>query len=186
MITVIVTPEIQVVVSVDGVRFTVYRTLVQEGRGPIAELNNSAILDPSGVRIVMRKWFIRLKRVPRLPLLEKGMEEFFRKYHMRQDIAFDCYALVNLVHGIEPHKKEHLLDFWEMRAAQSFNEGDVLFFVDVTDHQFHHAAIYIGCGLCVSVYGAGGDLEFSTPKHMKQEFGAKDILIATPKMVTAR
>lgn len=61
--------------------------------------------------------------------------------------------------------------------------GKKLRFLQEQFERFHHAAIYIGCGLCISVYGAGGDLEIATLQDMKRSFKTNQVVVATPKAV---
>lgn len=58
--------------------------------------------------------------------------------------------------------------------------GEVYFFTSGENH-FHHAAIYIGAGLFISIYGAGGDLEVSSLKDMRRDYRAKHVLVAKPR-----
>jgi cell wall-associated NlpC family hydrolase len=58
--------------------------------------------------------------------------------------------------------------------------GSVVFLIK-GEHNFRHAAIYIGRGLYISVWGAGGDLEIASLKSMKKDFEANRVEIATPR-----
>jgi hypothetical protein len=107
--------------------------------------------------------------------------KFMLEYHAKIDLSFDCYDFVCMYKGIKKHNKMHLLDYWNVSKIPMWVPvGSVVFFNNLDSSYFHHAAIYIGRGIYLSVYGAGGDLEFSTLKSMKRSFGAKSIVLGSP------
>jgi cell wall-associated NlpC family hydrolase len=61
--------------------------------------------------------------------------------------------------------------------------GDIVFLLKSKENDFRHAALYVGHGLYISVYGAGGDLEFSTLKDMLRDFDAEHVVTATPRKI---
>ncbi len=138
--------------------------------------------DVTTVRMVVRKRWGHLKRMPRNVLLEEGIAVYLQTYHAKADISFDCYAFVNLVHKVKSHKVAYMYEFWDTKPLRRKPEvGDILFLGDFKDHLFKHAVIYLGLGLCISVYGGGGDVEVSTLADMKRELKARDVVIAQKK-----
>lgn len=115
------------------------------------------------------------------PATKKGIIEFLTQYHAQTNMNFDCYAFANLVQDQPVHKCTHMLRFWDIKSATELGIGGTVFFLDADDLRFRHAAIYLGSRLFVSVYGAGGDLEFSTFNDMESDFGASDAAMALPR-----
>lgn len=133
----------------------------------------------------MTRWFLpfvfwRLK-VP--DSIKNGIMEFINRYHLEPDMFFDCYSFANMVFGIKQNLCSELLNFWELKPKRRFSRtGELVFItIDGKDYkEFRHAAIYLGFGLYISVYGAGGGLEVSTLKNMKKFFGGDKVFFATP------
>lgn len=110
-----------------------------------------------------------------------AVENFLRDKHGRQDVDYDCYSFVNEYLDVPQHKKIDMLQYWELGLARRHPKaGDVVFLVS-NPSMFHHAAIYVGFGRYISVYGAGGDLEFSTLGDMMKDFKAELVFRAVPK-----
>lgn len=185
MLTIVVSRKKQIIVTTDGMEMKVNKVFVRQGR-KFKQLNDYTNFGEFGsTRVVIDRSFCRLKRVPKNLLPQKGIDEFLRTHHAKQHIEFDCYAFVNLVRRVEPHKVRYLNHFWKTQLQKDAPRvGDILFLVNRGGDFFHHAAVYLGFGMYVSVYGGGGDLEFSTLQHMQKEFKARRVLRATPKAVT--
>jgi hypothetical protein len=129
--------------------------------------------------VLVRRFFPKKMRVP--TEVKAAMLNFLRRYHAKQDITFDCYAFANLVKGMDTHKVPYMFKYWETCALPwRLRSGSVVFFLSGENH-FHHAAVYLGSGLYISVWGAGGDLEIATLKSMKRDFGAERAVLAIPK-----
>ena len=185
MLTIFVSRRKQRIITADGSRMKVRRAYIRRGKKLrfLQEPESFGLL--SGVRIVVKEWF-GLKRLPRHEKIEKGIIQFLQQYHAKQNIKFDCYAFANLVHGVEAHPCCYLHRHWSTRLYNGRVEiGETLFLITPgqTLENFYHAAIYIGRGLYVSVYGAGGDLEVATFRDMKKFYKAKKALLATPKAI---
>ncbi len=139
--------------------------------------------DIKGIEIMILK-----KYLPFLTLrakLTKALEEailiFLRTYHAKLDMLFDCYAFTNLLAGIPQHNKLFLLNHWRLKRLGWWHKaGDVVFLLGRDPLVFKHSAVYIGWGLYISVYGAGGDLEISTLKDMRRDYEASRVLLAKP------
>jgi len=96
----------------------------------------------------------------------------------------DCYAFTCLMEGLSIPERdandrvcEGRLDRWDVvgldDAGDNVQSGDVLFFWngDGGDHfQFRHAAVYLGFGMYVSVYGLNGELFFSNFDDLEETF----------------
>jgi len=128
------------------------------------------------------------KRYPKMLALDgdvkRAIISFMRDYHAREDFAFDCYAFANLVRSIEPHRLRVLRAYWTLKTlSKRPRAGDIVFLLKGHDH-FRHAAVYLGSGLYLSVWGGGGDLEVATLKGMMRDFGATKARLATRTSVT--
>ncbi len=182
MLTIFVSRKKQKIITDDGSRMKVRRAYVRHGKkfGFLQEQETFKSL--SSVRIVVKGWF-KLKRLPRHEKLEKGIIKFLQEYHAKQNIKFDCYAFANMVHGVEAHPCCYLHKHWDTRIYDERVEvGNTVFLITPGNEmcRFHHAALYIGRGLYISVWGAGGDLEVATLGDMKKSYKAKQILVARP------
>lgn len=113
--------------------------------------------------------------------LRRGITMFLQTYHAKTDLSFDCYAFANLVAGVPQHDKSLLLKYWNLtKLSWRRRVGDIVFFLGEDPLHFKHAAVYIGYGLYISVYGAGGDLEISTMRDMRRDYGAAYTHLAVP------
>ncbi len=113
--------------------------------------------------------------------IKESIIHFMQRYHAKSDLSFDCYDFVCKYKAVEKHEKLHLLDHWNIsRLPMILPVGSVVFLIDPDPAYFHHAAIYIGKRIFLSVYGAGGDLEFSTLKSMRRSFKTKTAVLASP------
>jgi len=85
--------------------------------------------------------------------------------------------------GLErPHNIKVWDKFREVRPNRWRRRvGDVVFLLSEKRQRFHHAAVYIGLGLYLSIYGGGGYLEAATLKDMKRDYKASDVLLVTPR-----
>ncbi len=149
--------------------------------------NSFAEADDDVVFLLPRRfWFVQLHPAPRL---KAAIVEFLRRYHAKQDMSFDCYSFANLVCAVaQQNDKTRRNEFWRLHPNRWRQRmGDVVFLVSIKSDgvHFHHAAIYIGKGLFISVYGAGGDLEIATLRDMKRDYGAEQAMLATPRIQAA-
>lgn len=190
MLTLVVAPWKEQIITVDGNHMTVYPVLVEDS-GKFGYLqDHTDFAEIEGVEILAIRWLSRFQFVrwclhlKLTPEVERGIIKFLNRYHAKQNRQFCCYAFVGLVCGVkgEPHDQVRWLELWSVKAYRWQRVvGDVVFLVSNHKKLFHHAAIYIGRGLYVSVYGAGGDLEIATLEDMKRDFGAKDVVSVTPR-----
>jgi cell wall-associated NlpC family hydrolase len=72
---------------------------------------------------------------------------------------------------------------WQRLAPKSPQPGDVVFLLSHAKHptEFHHAAVYIGHDLYLSVYGLGGDLNVATLEDMAKAYKAKLMINVTSR-----
>lgn len=185
MLTIIVGPVKETIITVDGKKFRVYPILIEEDN-ELRYLQNR--LDFAGVKeveIFAVRWFLpfRAFRLKLTPEVTKGIMEFLHRYHTKQNLFFNCYSFVSLVCGVEwSHGQGLWRKFWNIKPCRWWcRVGDVVFLVNHERKHFHHAAIYIGLGLYLSVYGGGGDLEVATLKDMKRDYRAKDVVLVVPR-----
>lgn len=180
MLTIYVSPRNQKIITADGQTMTVKGVFVREEGGFVSLQDYKPPDNLSDVEIVFAKrlWLRRFKLPENLKL---AILHFLRTYHAKQDISFDCYAFANMVEGLEIHKVPLMLKFWRLtKRPWLIPVGSTVFFCSYGNH-FHHAAIFVGSGLFISVYGAGGDLEVATLKNMRRDYKAKSTLLAMPK-----
>ncbi len=170
----------QFIVDVNGLRFNVYQVIVCDENGKIQHLQDCTnFVALKEIEIISRRWCLTRKLNISLSI-KQGIVKFLNCYHAQQKLFFDCYSFVNMVYGVKQHKKKFLKDFWNIKPYRWRSKvGDVIFLVNKKENYFYHAAIYIGFGLYISAYGAGGDLEISTLKDMRKDFGAERVLKAT-------
>ncbi len=174
----------QTISDLDGKKFNVYQVIVCDEKGRNQELQDYGnFVNLRKVEIIAH----RGRSVKKLNIdlnTHQSIVDFLNYYHAKQDLSFDCYSFVNMAHEVKQHHKMILEDFWDIKLYQKrLKIGDVVFLVNKKSNYFYHAAIYIGFGLYVSVYGVGGDMEISTLKDMKKDFGAELVLTATPKKI---
>lgn len=179
MVTIYVYPREVPIISVDGAQMSVKLVLVHEAGGFISLQDWKPPEELGEIEFIWASRF-RFKRLHLSQEVERAIRFFLKQYHAKQDISFDCYAFANLTKGVEAHKVLYMLQYWNRRPVPWFVPiGSVVFF-ESGDDQFHHAAIYIGHELYISVWGAGGDLEVATLKSMKRDYNAERVVLATP------
>lgn len=179
MLTICISPRTQHLTDATG-HTALVRQAFAYGEDGIRRLQD---LEPSLEFTDVQVAYVR-SRYPKLLPLPEGVKAavlaFMRKYHGREDMAFDCYAFANLVRGVRPHKVRELLLHWRLRTLPRRPvAGTVVFLTSGCDH-FHHAAVYLGSGLYLSVWGAGGTFEVATLKDMMRDFGATKPRAAHP------
>jgi len=179
MPTIYVSPRETLLVTIDGLRMAVKIVKIREKDDFVNLQDWRPPPDLKDIEIVLvKKIFCRKLRLP--SYLKLAMLNFFQTYHAKQNIDFDCYAFANTVKSVESHKVTYMLRHWVIKALPwRLGVGYVVFFR--TDNIFHHAAVYIGSNLYISVWGAGGDLEIASLKAMKRDYGAKEVVLAQPK-----
>lgn len=180
MLTIYVSRRDNDIVTTDGCLMTVKRAFVSKGNSFVSLQDLEVTCGLDDVELVfVKRFFQKTISIPsnvRLAILE-----FLRNYHSRQDISFDCYAFANLVMGVDKHKVPFMLRYWDIYSLPwRLSPGSIVFFLGY-GNLFYHAAVYLGSGLFISVWGAGGDLEISTLRSMKKDFGAQIVLLAVPK-----
>jgi hypothetical protein len=147
---------------------------------------------PSGVRSLRRvegffsEISIRFGRFRRkIPLndrLRAGISRYIAHYQGKGQLDIDCYAFANLVYGLPVHTCSELLRYWELRPLWFRpRRGQVAFLLRPSESGFRHAAIYLGNGFYISVFGAGGDLEITQMKYMFKDFDAEKAFVAWPR-----
>jgi hypothetical protein len=179
METIYVSPHDVPITTVDGCQMSVKLVLVSEAGGFISIQDWEPPTELDDVEIVLVRKF-RPKRFQLPHNVKQAILHFLQRYHAKQDISFDCYAFANLVRGAEVHKVPYMLKYWNKKPKPWFVPIGSIVFFESGENQFHHAAVYIGHGLYISVWGAGGDLEIATLKTMKRDYGAERVVLAEP------
>lgn len=182
MTTLIVNCMRSIVSTADDNVMHLHRTLIREETGVNLFEDCTHFGDIKNVDIVLMKQgqFVQFEIGD---ALRKSVIKFLNSYHGKQDSSFDCYSFASLVGGItKPHDKKHLAEYWDLSVPLGHSRsGDIVFLIDKNKGHFYHAAIYAGFGLYISVYGAGGNLEFSKLKDMRKDFKSEHVIRATPK-----
>lgn len=122
------------------------------------------------------------RNIPLNDRLRAGISRFIAHFQGKENLDIDCYAFVNLVYGLPVHTCRQLYRYWNLKPLRfSPRLGQVVFLLRPSEQGFRHAAIYVGRGLYISVYGAGGDLEISNMKDMFEDFEAERAFVAWPR-----
>lgn len=113
--------------------------------------------------------------------LEDGIIDALRIYNGKKDDGFDCYAFICLVKKLD--KRYPMYENWKLHPYSRWTRkvGDVVYLLSKAASKSHHAAIYIGHGLYISVYGKGGNIELATMRDMKKTWSTKKVYTATPR-----
>jgi hypothetical protein len=181
MLTIYVSPRNHQITTADGQIMTVKGVFVREAGGFVSLYDFEPPTDLKDVQIVLVRKYLKNKILQLPAELKQAMVHFFREYHAKINMGFDCYAFANLVKGVKVHKVPYMVAFWDtFRMPWRIPLGSIVFFQS-GETTFHHAAIYIGSGLYISVYGAGGDFEVATLKQMKRDYRASEVVVAQPK-----
>jgi hypothetical protein len=169
--------------EVEGRKYWV-RQLNLEKDGVYRFLHDGKSFDPMAsieIWLMVLTWPKAIsKRLPLPPALTQVVASFLSTYHGKEH-DLDCYDFANLVAGIPLHNKAGLYGFWKERRRLLRQPGDVVFLFNKKRMQFRHAAIYLGHGLYISVYGKSGNIEVTTLRDMRKAHGAKNILDVVPK-----
>lgn len=179
MVTIYVSPREVSIITTDGYKMFVKLVLVKEAGNFIYLQDWEPPTEVGEVKLIWARRFYP-KRLQLPPEVQQAIRFFLKQYHAKQDTSFDCYAFANLTKGVDVHEVPYMVKYWNRKPLPWFLPiGSVVFFESGVD-QFHHAAIYIGHGLYLSVWGAGGDLEVATLKSMKRDYGAERVVLAEP------
>jgi hypothetical protein len=107
---------------------------------------------------------------------------FLKRYHAIADPAYTCYSFACEANGVTRHPLREMLAYWNTKPLHRARVGQTVFLCAWRDkHYFKHAALNIGKGLYLSVYGSGGHLHVSTLEDMKKDFNARRVYLATPR-----
>jgi hypothetical protein len=184
VLTILISPVKKKVITADRQRMHIYPLMIKRKGSPSVPLNDCTDLtDTREVKLYAesRCSFFQNSLLNIPAFVHAGIIYFFTHHHAKEHILFDCYAFVNHVRDIKQHHKDQLYLFWKLGSLPwRLRPGDIVFFMSDFARKFHHAAIYIGKGLYLSIYGAGGDLEVSTLRDIKRDFEAEQAFLATP------
>ena len=168
-------------ITVDGLCTTARKAVVR-GPGKAKVLRDLPLIpDVASVGFVFRIGpFTRKIRLS--DGLTRALLTHLRQYQATSTIDFDCYAFVSLANSLPCHSQRYLRAFWDIRPLERrLRHGETVLLLTEESGFFHHAAIYLGMGLFISVWGAGGDIEVATLKDMRESFCAQDVRLAVPK-----
>ena len=180
MLTIFVSQKDITISDVNGFIARVRNTIVKEGDRYINLQDSKPFQEYEDVEIVLMGRFFKW-RLCLTEELKAAVKLFMSKYHAQQNLEVDCYAFATMVKRVEFHKAHSMFNYWlTKRLWHRPRYGSIVFLIK-SEHNFRHAAIYIGRGLYISVWGAGGDLEIASLKSMKKDFEADRVEIATPR-----
>jgi hypothetical protein len=184
MLTIFVGPKKETIETVDGRVCSVYPTLV-ETDGKVGYLQSCTdVSNVTAIKMLLLRWYLPHLAV-RLKLtaaVEQAALHFLHHYHAKQNSAFDCYSFACVVAGMSDAPKKDIIKHWRIIRRRLPRRGDVVFLLHSPDNPFfRHAAVYIGWGLYLSVWGAGGDLEVATLKDMQRNFEAQKVVFVVPR-----
>lgn len=144
--------------------------------------NSLPLLDDVEIFFQWWRYFIRL---PVSPELRTAILNFMLFKHIPQNDSYDCYSFACEYAKVGAHNKRHLFDFWKLKPLKRRPKvGQVIImFARPAENNIHfsHAAIYLGFGRYLSVWGGGGQLEVATLKDMKRDFKAPLVFLGTPR-----
>ncbi len=180
MRTIYVSPRDTPIITADRCLMTVKKVTVCEANCFISLQDWKPPSELGDIEVVLaRKFYSRKIQLPYN--VKQAILYFLRHYHAKSNMSFDCYAFANLVKGVKNHKVRYMLKYWNRKTKPCFMKAGSVIFLESGENRFLHAAVYIGYGLYISVWGAGGDLEVATLKSMERDFYAERIVFAVPK-----
>jgi hypothetical protein len=175
------------VVKLDASRtifFTVFLSLIKDKNNNFKESEKLTQLDICPNKIIISRQFgpfyLRMKISDKIIV---ACKKFFTEYFAKENSVFDCYAFVNLIDEIQPHLVSKARLYWDFEeiSENQIRRGDRLLLSKGSRH-FKHAFVALTPKLGISVYGAGGDIEFSDISDMIRDFSADTIYRVTKKI----
>lgn len=174
-------PSTIITTDEDPLEMRVYHMLI-EREDSLVLLNEC-----TDIGVVQNVTLFRHRRFPRFQEIrmdiprniQNAIIRFLNHYHTKRHVEFDCYAFANLAHEVKQHPKEIGRMYWNVQSRPlRLRPGAIVFLMNREASFFHHAAVYLGYGLFLSVYG--GHLYISKLRDMKKDFGAERVFLATP------
>lgn len=183
MSSILIAPLRVEIQTTDGAHFLVRHAFFEENDGSLRSLHDGKPFPPMDhveICLLAKKRHGR-RSLPVPPHVSRVVAHFL-SHQQGIDHEEDCYDFMGKVAGMPAHDKKLLLRYWrEKRFLLWRRPGDVVFFIDRHRSHFMHAALYIGRGLYLSVYGKNGDLEFASLSDMKEGFSAREIITVIPR-----
>lgn len=179
MVTLLVRRSTEEVVSVDGVHLHVHQVDIYCNGMYVPLYDCTSFENTESVQVRFQgRIFRKTIQLPRK--VESCILFFLKELQVEPDFVFDCFSLVCFMKEV-PEDKTRLLRYWDLHSLpKKLDTGEVVIFTQATN-TFCHAAIHLYKGICVSVYGAGGMLEFSTIPQMQEGFNAEHVWHAVRK-----
>ena len=183
MLTIFVGPKNEIVQTADGSLMRVYPMFEKEG-GRLVHIQKRT--DYSDIKEV--EFFFVWRPLPFVAFkkkltveLQKAIVDFLHLYHAK-GTPFSCWSFTCLYRNV--HTSSELprswRNLWQVRRRLLKRAGDVIFLTNQDPKRFH-AAVYLGWGRYLSVYGVGGDLEVSTLRDMRRDFEINEVLNVVPR-----
>jgi len=179
MLMIVVSRRRQTIIDKDGLQARGRLAFVRKGERLRILQACESFEDVTSVRLVMKTWR-KLVRFPRSEKVEKGIAVALRRHHAKVHQWFDCHAFACLVHGLSPYQKVWHKE-WNAVDCKVSEPGDVVFFLSNDRSLFRHAAVYLGMGMYVSVWGAGGPLAFMTLDDLQKFYRNAEVVHFAPR-----
>lgn len=184
MLTIFVGSRKQNLGMTDGKVMKTYPLLIKEG-DTFSYLNDRLdCLEVDDVELVIkyRFWPFWSRRLSLPSYLKKSIVEFLHNYHAKGILHINCHTFACMVAGMpQVHEGGRWKSLWKIkRWSVRRRPGDVVILENSELGVFRHAAVYIGFGLWLSVYGGGGDLEVATLEDMRRDYNATDVFNVVP------
>lgn len=175
------------IITSDGQQFTVKElSMHRNAKNPVIDLrsltNHSNINE---VELLLEKgWRKRKLQVPKN--VTHGIAEYLKLLSIGERNDKDCYSFACIVSNIPLHKVSDIHNYWETKPLDKVEVGDIVIIISSDKENdkytnFHHAAVYVGHNLYISVYGLGGDVEVSSLDDMLVEFKGETALLLQKK-----
>jgi hypothetical protein len=165
------------------ISLTVFLSLMKDRNNNFKESYQLTPVDVCSDEIVIRKQFgpfyLSMKISDKIIV---ACKKFFTEYFAKSDSMFDCYSFVNLIDEVTQHSILVSRLFWDFEeiSEKQIRRGDRLLLFEGS-RDFKHALVALTPRLGISVYGLGGDIEFSDISDMIRDFSTNRIYRITPK-----
>jgi len=158
----------------------VYPVYYKKGEESL-ELRFSTSLPPLDNVEIFFQWWKYFIRLPVSEKLRTAILNFMIFKHLVEDRSYNCYSFACEYARVPQHAIEEMLTHWRLKPKRGWaRAGEVVFFCSPVEDSvfFHHAAIHLGFGRYLSVWGGGGQFEVASLKDMRTSYRAQWIFTA--------
>gem|GEM_PF-5421638 len=111
--------------------------------------------------------------------VEAAVLHFLKKHHRIFTSQFGCYELVRTIHSLPKHNRRNVSDYWTPVDRKPTN-GDVIFLLNRGGY-FLHAAVSMGNGLYLSIFGIESYLALTTMEQMENAWQPEVVVTVVPR-----